>query len=83
MSALFAGSSIAFNVKGSPTRQAGRFISIDRDSTYTDNDYDDKILGQYLATSVTHTINSAGYTSSVLAVKPYLFKNQSFNEDIQ
>lgn len=83
MASLFTGSSIAFNVKGSPTRQAGRFISVDRDSTYTDNDFDDKILGQYLTTSVTHTINTAGYNNSILAVKPYLFKNQSFNEDIQ
>ena len=83
MAAIFTGNSINFNVKGFPSRQAGRFISIDRDNAYSDNSFDDKLLGQYLTTSVTHTINAQGYNNEILAVKPYTFKDQQFNEDVE
>lgn len=80
MAGILAGNTIMFNVKGSTSRQSGKFISIDRDSGFTDNDFDDKILGQYFVTSVIHNIGPQGYNNQVIGVKPYLYKDQKFNE---
>ena len=83
LAAILNGNSIEFNAKGLTSRQAGKFISIDRGSGYTENDYDNKILGIYLTTSVSHVISNRGYFNQVMAVKPYLFKKPGFNEDIK
>ena len=80
MAGILAGNTIMFNVKGSTSRQSGKFISIDRDSGFTDNDFDDKILGQYFVTSVIHNIGPQGYNNQVIGVKPYLYKDQKFDE---
>ena len=81
--ALFAGSAINFNIKGSTNRRAGRFISIDRNNPYSENDFDSKILGQYFITNVTHTITGEGYENNILGVKPYYFSKVDFNNDIK
>ena len=81
MTAILAGNAIKFNAKGLPSRQAGRFIAIDRDAGYNENDFDDKILGQYLVTSVVHQITNKGYNNEVIGVKPYYFKDPEFNEE--
>lgn len=84
MAAIMNGNSIEFTVKGMTSRQAGKFISVERGSGYNENDYDDKILGIYLTTGVSHIISTAkGYQNKVIAAKPYMFKKQDFNEDIQ
>jgi hypothetical protein len=81
MTAILNGNTIKFNVKGFTSRQSGRFISIDRGAGYPENDFDDKILGQYLTTSVIHRITGNGYHNEVIAVKPYYFQDQKYNEE--
>lgn len=82
LAAIINGNMIEFNVKGMTSRQAGKFITVDRGKGYTENDYDDKILGIYLTTSVSHVITNRGYNNQIVAAKPYLFKKPDFNEDV-
>lgn len=79
---IYLGNSISFSVKGMINRRAGKMISITRDSSYDESDFDDKLLGQYLVTEVHHIINSTGYTNKIIAVKPYYFKDLNYNEDV-
>lgn len=81
--ALYNGPLINFAVKGSTHRRAGRFIAIERNNSYVENDFDAKLLGQYLTTRVTHKITQNGYTNNVMAVKPYYFSKIEFNNDIR
>ena len=79
---LLMGNTIKFTVKGSTTRMAGRFISIDRENPYDDNDFESKLLGQYLVVNVVHRIGSNGYENEIIAVKPYLYKDLEYTEDL-
>ena len=81
--AIFNGPTINFVIKGNTVRRAGRFISIDRNNPYTDNDFDSRLLGQYITTRVTHNITQDGYTNSVIATKPYYFNKVDFNNNIK
>lgn len=81
--ALFNGPAIQFNVKGSTNRRAARYISIDRQDPYVDNDYDSKLLGQYLVTNVKHIITETGYNNEITGVKPYFYNPIDFNHDIK
>jgi len=80
--ALFNGPVIQFTVKGSTNRRAARFISLDRNDKYTENDFDSKLLGQYLVTNVKHTITQDGYFNNITGVKPYYYNKVNFNTDI-
>jgi hypothetical protein len=80
--ALFNGPAIQFTVKGSTNRRAARYISLDRQDPYEENDYDSKLLGQYLVTRVKHIITESGYTNNIIGVKPYYYNPVDFNHDI-
>ena len=82
MTAILNGNTIKFISKGLTSRQSGRFIAIDRSEGYPPNDFDDKLLGQYLTTSVIHRITGEGYFNEVIGVKPYYFQDLKYNEDI-
>lgn len=82
LSAFLLGNTIQFDARGATSRRAGVWIAIDRDTNYVDSEYEMKVLGQYFVTRVTHTINSAGeYKNNVMAVKPYFYRDLSFNTD--
>lgn len=81
--ALYNGPLINFTVKGSSHRRSGRFIAIDRNNSYSDNDFDSRLLGQYLTTRVTHTITQDGYTNTVIAAKPYYYSKVDYNNDVR
>ena len=78
---MYLGNAIKFNVKGMTNRQAGRLISVDRQSYYNETNYDSKILGCYFVTMVTHKITTEGYFNEIIGVKPYHFKDLKFNEE--
>ena len=80
---IYLGNSISFSVKGMVNRQAGKVISITRDTSYDESDFDDKILGQYLVTEVQHIITPAGYINKIIAVKPYYFRDLQYNEEVE
>ena len=81
--AIFLNNSIQFECKGSTHRRAGRFISLDREDNYKDSNFEHKMLGQYLTTSVQHVFTENLYSTRIIATKPYTFKNLKFKEDIE
>jgi len=68
-----------FKVTGSTHRQAGRFISISRDTSIPESDFDKKILGIYLIVNVKHNFQNAVYTNELVCVKTYLEDNVFLN----
>jgi hypothetical protein len=81
--ALYGGSAISFKMKGATNRRTGRFIAIDRNNPYEENDFDNKILGQYFVTKITHQISQAGYFNTILGSKPYYYNEVKFNHNIK
>ena len=77
LASVMLGNSIYFNVRGMTARRSGVFMTMDREYEYTDNVYDNKVLGQYLITRVEHIITSGEYTNHIIGVKPTLFSNQN------
>jgi hypothetical protein len=74
MDSILSGRRIVFEVPGMTNRQTMQFIGIDRQCGVTDNKLDDKLLGQYFVTKVTHTFNDDGYTNQITATKQYNYK---------
>ena len=79
LNAFLLGNAIQFNAEGESSRRAGVWISLDRTNEYIDNEYDEKVLGQYFVTKVIHRIDQHGYSNSIVGVKPYLYKHLNFN----
>jgi len=79
LAAFLLGNSIQFTSTGASSRRSGVWFALDRDNMYVDNKYDNKLLGQYFTTRVTHTITATGYSNSIIGVKPFLFRSNNFN----
>ena len=61
---------------GLTCRTPGKFISIDRKNNLSkaDNDFEDKLIGQWLLTNVTHKFTGLTYYANVVGVKMHSFK---------
>jgi len=80
LAAFLLGNTIEFQSRGLTSRRSGVWIAMDRENNYIDNEYDEKVLGQYFCTRVVHRIDADGsYNNSVIAVKPYTYRNQRFS----
>lgn len=73
LKSVLLNNTISFRVKGATYRDAGRFISIDRDSSLPDSVFDHKMLGIYLIVSVKHSFVSGDYYTDLMCVKTYNF----------
>jgi hypothetical protein len=80
--ALFLNNTINFTAPGLTMRQAGRFISIDRDSSQPSNKFDDKFLGTYFVVEVNHVFRGNIYETEMTCVKPYIFSDPKNVEDV-
>ena len=80
LAALLLGNTIEFESKGTTSRRSGVWFAVDRDNMYVDNNYDNKILGQYFTTRVTHRITETEYSNTLLGVKPHLFRSNNYNQ---
>ena len=80
--ALFLNNTINFVAPGLTMRQAGRFISIDRDSAQPSNKFDDKFLGTYFVVEVNHVFRGNNYETEMTCVKPYIFSDPKNVEDV-
>lgn len=82
LAGMLIGNTIQFNVRGEPSRRAGVWIALDKDTNYRDNDYESKVLGQYFVTRAVHRFdNNNGYTNSIMGVKPYFYNSQEFDDE--
>lgn len=71
---IFLNDYISFESKGLTLRQPGRWIAIDRLHKDNENEYDHKLLGQWLVTKVVHQFQREIYTNQISAVKYFSFK---------
>lgn len=62
------------------TVDSGRFFSLDRTDNYFDNEFDQKILGQYFVVNVKHVITNETYKTEMLGVKPYRFTKREIEK---
>lgn len=78
--ALYLNNTINFTAPGLTLRQAGRFVSIDRDSSQPSNKFDDKFLGTYFIVEINHIFRSGSYENEITAIKPYVFTDPKNTE---
>jgi hypothetical protein len=77
---LLLSSAVFFSTVGLTIRTPGKFIFIDRETSDGDpNAFDDRFLGQWLVTKVTHIFTQESYTNEVIANKVDIF-NKWFDE---
>ena len=50
-------------------------FSLNRNNFFFNNDYDNKILGQYFVVNVKHRLTGERYETEMLGVKPYRFED--------
>ena len=80
LAAFLLGNTIEFTSRGNSSRRSGVWIAIDRENNYIDSEYEEKVLGQYFVTRVTHRITESGeYENKIIGVKPYTYRNQRFS----
>jgi hypothetical protein len=72
---LLLNSCISFRVKGATYRQAGCFISIDKNNAIKDSDFDNKLLGIYFIVEVKHIFAQNTYYNDLICIKTYLYKD--------
>ena len=78
---IFLNQACALTVKGDTYRRSGRFFSLDRKQTYFDNEFDQKILGQYLVVNTKHIFDGETYKNEILGVKPYRFAKPELEQE--
>lgn len=66
---LFLSQSVTFQALGLTIRAPGKFIFIDRMASADSNPFDDRFLGQWLVTKVSHLFTQETYMNEVVAVK--------------
>lgn len=75
---IFLNNACSINIKGETYRRSGRFFSVDRRGFYFDNEFDEKILGQYLVVNVKHKFDGETYDNELIGVKPYRYAEPAF-----
>lgn len=67
---LFLNQSVFFRTQGLTFRTPGKFIFLDRASSTAEiNPFDDRFLGQWIMTKVTHLFSKTNYITEVVATK--------------
>jgi hypothetical protein len=73
---LLLNQAIEFTSKGLTIRTPGKFIIIDRKNRTSEknNDFEDKFVGQWLLSQVTHTFSQDTYLTNTVSVKVNTFR---------
>ena len=72
---LFLNACVCFSTLGLTLRNPGTFIAIDRMSGSLDNDYANKLYGQWLVVKVDHIFESGTYINNIYAIKMHRHNN--------
>jgi len=73
---LFHNACITFKTFGLSLRKAGTFIGIDKVEGCRDNDYNNKVFGQWFVVKVDHIFEAGTYMNVIYAIKINRFKTQ-------
>lgn len=76
---VFQNACINFRCLGSTNREPGRFIAIDRQEGIDDNNFNNKLYGQWFVLNVRHTFEAGLYYNEITAVKLHRFKSLDAN----
>lgn len=83
LSSLFLNTTISFKIRGNTRRQAGRFVSIDRADSMSDNKFDNKMCGMYIILAVEHVFGKGSYFNNLLCSKTYTTEPTNLISTIQ
>jgi hypothetical protein len=70
---IFLNTAINFRTLGLTSRQAGRFIAIDKTQGVDPGDFPDKFYGQWFIINIKHIIESEIYYNDITAIKIHRF----------
>lgn len=76
---VFQNACINFRCLGSTNREAGRFVAIDRQDGIEDNNFNNKLYGQWFILNVRHIFEAGIYYNEITAVKLHRFKPLDVN----
>jgi hypothetical protein len=81
---LFQNACICFQTYGLTLRHSGTFIGIDKINGTEDNDYNNKLFGQWFVIKVDHIFEGGAYYNNIYAVKLHRFKEkiEQFNDSL-
>jgi hypothetical protein len=71
---LFQNACICFKTYGLTWRESGTFIGIDKTAGCADNDYNNKLYGQWFVVKVDHLFETGAYVNVIYAVKLHRHK---------
>jgi hypothetical protein len=72
---LFQNACIVFKTFGLTLRKAGTFIGIDKVDGCNDDDYNDKLYGQWFVVKVDHVFEAGSYMNTIYAIKIHRYQN--------
>ena len=80
LASLFKNMAISFDTTGATIRQPGRFFGVRYTKNENEQDYDNRIEGQYFATEVNHIFRPTQkqYVNEIVGVKMHLFKKDEY-----
>lgn len=76
---VFQNACINFRCLGSTNREPGRFIAIDKQENVEDNNFNNKLFGQWFVINVRHIFEAGLYYNEITAVKLHRFKSLDAN----
>lgn len=82
MSSLFLNQCIVFTVQGMTHRTANRFIGIDRIFGETENDFDNRLLGQWYVLNCKHIFIEDRYMNEMTCVKIHSCDTHKIRDDV-
>lgn len=82
MAALYYNTALNFTALGSPIRQSGTFISIEKGKGVTMDEFHNKLLGQWFVHSVTHHFTLGQYTNDITAFRVHANDNIDIRSNI-
>lgn len=78
---LFLNQCLHFDVQGATMRRSGRFVAIDR-QTFSDNNLDYKLCGQWFMTKIHHNFINDMYMNEVIAIKIHSYDNLNLKPNV-
>jgi hypothetical protein len=82
LDSVFLNQSLSFQSPGLTIRTPGKFIAIEKvGSFYEKNAFDDRFLGQWMMTNVSHLFTQGEYVTQVVANKIDMFSEHSPTKD--
>ena len=76
---LFQNACICFKTYGLTLRESGTFIGIDKTTGCEDNDYNNKLYGQWFVIKVDHLFEAGAYVNIIYAVKLHRYDDLKAN----